>query len=109
MKQTKTKLKFTILDDGKILPLQVQLKVKLQNDSIQGLTFDEWIKRLINNKLIINPSDNRDELVSILEPFFVGIFVAKEAKVDYLMTQIEFMLKTLINENLIEFIYECNC
>lgn len=108
MKQTKTKLKFTILDDGKILPFQVQLKVKLQNDSIQGLTFNEWIQRLINNKLIIHPNDNREELISILEPFFVGIFVAKETKVDYLMTQIEFMLKTLIDDNLVEFIYECN-
>ena len=108
MKKIKTKINFSILDTGKIYPYQINLKVKLKEDSIQGLTFDEWIKRLIHNKLIIHPNDNREELVSILEPLFVGIFIAKDIKVDYLMNQIEFMLKTLINDNLIEFIYECN-
>lgn len=107
MKQIKTKLNFSILsNDGKIYPQQVNLKVKLKIDNIQGLTFQEWIQRLISNKLIITTNDNKPEIVSTLEPYFVGIFVSNDISLDYLFNHIEFILKSLINENLIEFIFE---
>lgn len=100
-----TSVSFMVLD-GKITNQTLRFEVELFENDDLGVPFDEWVKRLIQGKLVINAKDNIPLVVELLTPYFDGIFSVQNTDKGYIAKTIYLILQTLINDNLKSFKYD---
>lgn len=101
-----TSVSFMVLD-GKITNQTIKFEVEIDEGSdISGIQFDEWVKRLIQGKLVINAKDNIPSIVEPLTPYFDGIFSVQNTDKGYIAKTIYLILQTLIQDNLKSFKYD---
>lgn len=101
-----TSVSFMVLD-GKITNQTIRFEVEIfENGDDLGIPFDEWVKRLIHGKLVINANDNIPSIVEPLTPYFDGIFSVQNTDKGYIAKTIYLILQTLIQDNLKSFKYD---
>lgn len=100
-----TSVSFMVLD-GKITNQTIRFEVELFENDDLGVPFDEWVKRLIQGKLVINVKDNIPSIVEPLTPYFDGIFSVQNTDKGYIAKTIYLILQTLIQDNLKSFKYD---
>lgn len=101
-----TDVSFMVLD-GKITNQTIRFEVEInENGDDLGIPFDEWVKRLIQGKLVINAKDNIPSIVEPLTPYFDGIFSVQNTDKGYIAKTIYLILQTLIQDNLKSFKYD---
>lgn len=100
-----TSVHFMVLD-GKITNQTIKFEVEINETNDIGIPFDEWVKRLIQGKLVINAKDNIPSIIEPLQPFFDGIFAVQNTNKDYIAKTIYSILSTLVKGNLQSFKYE---
>lgn len=101
-----TSVSFMVLD-GKITNQTIKFEVEIDEGSdVSGIPFDEWIKGLLQGKLVINAKDNVPSIIEPLTPYFNGIFAVQNTGKGYIAKTIYLILQTLIQCNLKSFKYE---
>ena len=101
-----TSVSFMVLD-GKITNQTIKFEVEIDEGSdIAGLPFDEWVKGLLQGKLVINAKDNVPSIVEPLTPYFDGIFAVQNTDKGYIAKTIYLILHNLIQDNLKSFKYD---
>lgn len=101
-----TSVSFMVLD-GKITNQTIKFEVEIDEGSdISGIPFDEWIKRLLDGKLVINAKDNVPEIIEPLTPYFNGVFAVQNTDKGYISKTIYLILQNLIKDNLKSFKYD---
>lgn len=101
-----TSVSFMVLS-GKITNQTIRFEVEIfENGDDLGIPFDEWVKRLIQGKLVINAKDNISSVVEPLTPYFDGVFAVQNTDKGYIAKTIYSILQTLIQGKLISFKYD---
>ena len=100
-----TSVSFMVLD-GKITNQTIKFEVELFENDDLGIPFDEWVKRLLQGKLVIDAKDNIPSIVEPLTSYFDGIFAVQNTDKGYIAKTIYLILQNLIQDNLKSFKYE---
>jgi len=101
-----TSVSFMVLD-GKITNQTIRFEVEIDEGSdIVGLPFDDWVKGLLQGKLVINAKDNVPSIIEPLTPYFNGIFAVQNLATWHIAKTIYLILQTLIQDNLKSFKYD---
>ncbi len=100
-----TSVSFMVLD-CKITNQTIKFEVELFENDDLGIPFDEWVKRLLEGKLVINAKDNIPSIVEPLTPYFDGIFAVQNTDKGYISKTIYLILHNLIQDNLKSFKYD---
>ena len=101
-----TSVSFMVLD-GKITNQTIKFEVEINESGEDlGIPFDEWVKRLLQGKLVINVKDNIPSIIEPLTPYFDDSFAVQNTDKGYIAKTIYLILQTLTQDNLKSFKYE---
>jgi hypothetical protein len=96
---------FNVLYDV-IRPVKLHFEVELLKNDISGITLNEWLSKILNNKLVIGADDNVPDKVEPLQRFFPEIFTVQNTDIDYICKTIYFILNSISPNNIQTFRYE---